>query len=175
MEKMRIDCAMKEQYSDMLYLNGMLFNIWQLPLETYLYGWGWGLTKYSTPDCERGYVAVWTLIDGRLYLIAVFPANRLHNVLPPIENGKKLMNSIFPHNSFIPAMWYTGNLTIHNANRCKALGYGRMENRDMQLYLYRGVVTSGNARISVYGDEDYRYYLSFVDVKHHIDGKLRFV
>lgn len=172
---MRIECAMEEQYCDMLYMNGRLFHIWQLPLEIYLNDNGVNFAQYSTPHCERGYVAVWELIDGRLYLAAIFPAVRLRGLLPPLDEGMKFMKRLFPRSMMVPAMWYTGNLTIHNGNWCRAVGYGRMENRDLQLHLEHGVIISGGARMSVYSDDDYRYYLSFVDVRKRSKFTPRFL
>ncbi len=60
----------------------------------------------------RGYVATWSVEDGQLFLVDVEQLRAVWMGLKPDAEYRSVMGSVFPRQSRVLAIWFTGNLIL---------------------------------------------------------------
>ena len=89
----------------------------------------------------RGYIGIWEIIDGRLYMIGILGTL--------VDGAPALLGSIFPeYPERVFAHWYTGRLRIPEGQmiRYVHMGYERVFERDLLIDVDRGVVVAKGIR-----------------------------
>jgi len=93
------------QFEDMIYLEGQKHSLFSLPLEQY-YGPGNPRPKFRAPHTAlwRGYVGIWEIKGGVLYL---------KDIQAWTQQGEVGLEALFPgQKGPVAATWFTGKLKI---------------------------------------------------------------
>lgn len=105
---------MPAQLPDIIYVDGDRCDLFTNPLEEY---WRLGNRRprfLATPECQRGYVAFWEIVDLQLYLTRVNGFFRRRLWLPGRRIAQFSAESIFrniKHRSE-KATWFSGKLRL---------------------------------------------------------------
>ena len=122
---------MTAQESDILHYRNRKYYLFCEPLEDY---WTEDNPKpdFEPPDtaCWRGYVASWTIIDGKLYLVSI-----------DTDNDNLKLDKIFYNNTgMVFADWFTGELRIPQGKMIEYvhMGYESVYERELSIIVERG-------------------------------------
>jgi hypothetical protein len=119
------------QRAEVIYLNGQRHWLHTLPLEEY-YGPGNprpNFTAYAT-FCWRGYIGVWEIRKGVLYL---------KDIQAWIDNKEVGLEALFPgHEGPVAATWFTGNLDVPQDKDAITYGYRTIYEKYLMITLEKG-------------------------------------
>lgn len=127
---------MTAQQREKLIVEGKLEDLAVLPLGTHPVGCSFdfhALGTHRSTSCWRGYVAVWELHQGRLWLVGLFDADYV-----PMDTRPVFGEAPLP----LPADWFTGTLVLPRGERLAYvhMGFGGDYAEELRLYLRQGVV-----------------------------------
>lgn len=135
---------MTAQFGERLFYNEKWCSMCNTPLGLYFHLSGNSPNFYSTSTaCWRGYVGTWEIIDNRLYLT---------DINATLEDGTAVtLVSIFPdYPDRVFAHWYSGEIRIPQGKLLEYVhaGYASRYERDLFLYISKGVITSTEIKIN---------------------------
>lgn len=135
---------MTAQFGERLFYDGKCCSMCDTPLGLYFHLSGSRPNFYSeSTACWRGYVGTWEIIDNRLYLT---------DIDATLEDGTVVtLASIFPdYPNRVFAHWYSGDIRIPQGKLLEYVhaGYASRYERDLFLYISKGVITSTEIKIN---------------------------
>lgn len=140
---------MTAQIGEKLHYEGHYVTMCTEPLNDYFFFAG--IESKFKSNCTalwRGYVGLWEIKDGRLYLIGL-----RGTMEDGTEASLETIFPIFPERVF--AHWYSGIIRVPQGKRLEYvhMGYGSTYEEDLLIDVVKGVVTTTNVRHNGESDE----------------------
>ena len=123
------------QFPDIIFIDGQKHFLYSNPLEKY-YGPDNPRPQFRSPNTAnwRGYVAVWEIDRGMLYL---------KEIQAWTDKGEVGLDALFPgHQGRVPATWFSGTLRVPEGKVINYvhMGYLSVHERDLVITLEKGKV-----------------------------------
>ncbi len=136
----KIDCFATQQAGDLLIFKNDTFTISHFPLDEFYdkgNSYNPGFFSSLSTACHRGYIAVWTIKEDKLYLQGILNCE-LNEKIPIDSIGRQPKET-----GLIFADWYSGKFKIDRRTREEYSGYWNISSlftRKLTLIIDKGQV-----------------------------------
>ncbi|MEI6754070.1 MAG: hypothetical protein WCK78_13010 [Paludibacter sp.] len=137
---------MTAQIRDKIFFNGEMLSLASEPLEFWLNTNKTDKIRRSVyGSCWRGYVAIWKIVDNKLYLIGIdsnpLDFQKIKSKYKRVES-ENLMETVFPQQSEVFASWFNGVLKIQKGELIEYvhMGYESVYETEICIQFANGVI-----------------------------------